>query len=102
MSNSVVLVKNNDEGEKRVLNARGKYAFFMESSTIEYKLRRKCELKKIGEELDSKDYGIAMPASKCHAIIIYVYYVVYPSYYINIKLKHISINVEKNKATWVS
>ena len=72
MANSVVLVNNNDEGEKSVLTARGKYAFFMESSTIEYKLRRKCELKKIGEELDSKDYGIAMPASKCHITVVYI------------------------------
>lgn len=64
VANSAVLVSNNDEGEKRVLNGRGKYAFFMESTTIEYKLKRNCDLKKVGGELDSKDYGIAMPASK--------------------------------------
>lgn len=63
MANPVVLVNNNDEGEMRVLNGKSKYAFFMESSTIEYKLKRNCDLKKVGEELDSKDYGIAMPAS---------------------------------------
>ncbi|KPJ04259.1 Glutamate receptor, ionotropic kainate 2 [Papilio xuthus] len=62
-ANKVVLVNNNDEGEKRVINGKGKYAFFMESVTIEYKLRRNCELKKVGGELDSKDYGIAMPAN---------------------------------------
>ncbi|KPJ19825.1 Glutamate receptor, ionotropic kainate 3 [Papilio machaon] len=30
-ANKVVLVNNNDEGEKRVINGKGKYAFFMES-----------------------------------------------------------------------
>lgn len=64
MANKVLLVSNNDEGEKRVVNGRSKYAFFMESTTIEYKLKRNCALKKVGGELDSKDYGIAMPASK--------------------------------------
>ncbi|CAG4929986.1 unnamed protein product [Colias eurytheme] len=63
IANPVVLVKSNDEGERRVLNGKSKYAFFMESSTIEYKLKRNCELKKVGGELDSKDYGIAMPAN---------------------------------------
>lgn len=63
-ANPVVLVKSNDEGEKRVLKSKNKYAFFMESCTIEYKLKRNCLLKKVGGELDSKDYGIAMPASK--------------------------------------
>ncbi|XP_026733659.1 glutamate receptor ionotropic, kainate 2-like [Trichoplusia ni] len=62
-ANPVVLVKSNDEGEKRVLKSKNKYAFFMESCTIEYKLKRNCLLKKVGGELDSKDYGIAMPAN---------------------------------------
>ncbi|XP_046978242.1 glutamate receptor ionotropic, kainate 2-like [Vanessa cardui] len=63
VANPVVLVNSNDEGEKRVINGKNKYAFFMESTSIEYKLKRNCELKKVGEELDSKDYGIAMPAN---------------------------------------
>ncbi|CAG5028276.1 unnamed protein product [Parnassius apollo] len=63
IANDVVLVRNNDEGERRVLAGKGKYAFFMESVTIEYKLKRECDLKKVGVELDSKDYGIAMPAN---------------------------------------
>lgn len=62
--NPALLVKSNDEGEKRVVSGNGKYAFFMESSNIEYKLRRNCNLKRVGDLLDSKDYGIAMPASK--------------------------------------
>ncbi|CAF4801980.1 unnamed protein product [Pieris macdunnoughi] len=63
MANPVVLLESNDEGERRVLHAKNKYAFFMESCTIEYKLKRNCNLKKVGGELDSKDYGIAMPAN---------------------------------------
>ncbi|KAH9630483.1 hypothetical protein HF086_000696 [Spodoptera exigua] len=62
-ANPAVLVTSNDIGENRVLKSKNKYAFFMESSTIEYKLKRNCDLKKVGGELDSKDYGIAMPAN---------------------------------------
>ncbi|KAM3965018.1 glutamate receptor ionotropic, kainate 2 [Aphomia sociella] len=58
-----VLVNSNEEGEKRVVNSKNKYAFFMESSTIEYRMKRNCDLQKVGGELDSKDYGIAMPAN---------------------------------------
>lgn len=64
MANSAVLVNTNDEGVKRVLNGKNRYAFLMESVAIEYKLKRNCDLKKVGGELDSKYYGIAMPASK--------------------------------------
>ncbi|XP_049872658.1 glutamate receptor ionotropic, kainate 2-like [Pectinophora gossypiella] len=62
-NDGVLLVRSNDEGEKRVLDGHNKYAFFMESTTIDYKLKRNCELKKVGNLLDSKDYGIAMPAN---------------------------------------
>ncbi|XP_034829302.1 glutamate receptor ionotropic, kainate 2-like isoform X1 [Maniola hyperantus] len=62
-SNPAVFVKSNDEGVKRVQSGKSKYAFFMESTVIEYELRKNCDLKKIGGELDSKDYGIAMPAN---------------------------------------
>lgn len=62
--NPALLVKSNDEGEKRVITGNGKYAFFMESSNIDYKLKRNCNLKKVGGLLDSKDYGIGLPASK--------------------------------------
>lgn len=64
VANPALLVNSNDEGERRVIKSKNKYAFFMESSTIEYKLKRDCDLKKVGGELDSKDYGIAMPASE--------------------------------------
>lgn len=37
-----------------------KYAFLMESSTIEYIEQRACEVAHVGNNLDEKSYGIAM------------------------------------------
>lgn len=59
-----VFLKNNNEGIERVKNGEGNFAFFMESSSIEYVTQRKCELTMVGGKLDSKGYGIAMPFSK--------------------------------------
>ncbi|CAH4033776.1 unnamed protein product [Pieris brassicae] len=56
-----VFTHSNEEGLLRVLRSKGKYAFFMESTAIEYYLQRYCDLKMVGNKLDSKDYGIAMP-----------------------------------------
>ncbi|XP_075739152.1 glutamate receptor ionotropic, kainate 1-like, partial [Rhipicephalus microplus] len=47
------------EGIERV--ERGGYAFLMESTSIEYVVRTRCQLKQIGGLLDSKGYGIATP-----------------------------------------
>ncbi|KAL4716097.1 hypothetical protein ACJJTC_013874 [Scirpophaga incertulas] len=56
-----VFMKNNEEAKDRVLRSKGKYAFFMESTAIEYYTHRICELRKMnGNDLDSKEYGIAM------------------------------------------
>ncbi|KAF2904860.1 hypothetical protein ILUMI_01331 [Ignelater luminosus] len=55
-------VNTNGEGVRKVLNKNQDYAFFMESSSMEYEIHKyKCELKQIGGLLDSKGYGIAMP-----------------------------------------
>nr|XP_022293547.1 glutamate receptor ionotropic, kainate 2-like [Crassostrea virginica]XP_022293548.1 glutamate receptor ionotropic, kainate 2-like [Crassostrea virginica] len=54
-----VFVSGNKEGEGRVL--KGDYAYFAESSTIEYMVERNCELMQVGQWLDSKGYGIALP-----------------------------------------
>lgn len=50
-------VRSNDEGQKRV--GEGKFAFFMESTTIEYIIERNCNLTQIGGLIDSKGYGLA-------------------------------------------
>ncbi|XP_075739271.1 glutamate receptor ionotropic, kainate 2-like [Rhipicephalus microplus] len=53
------LVSSIAEGIERV--ERAGYAFLMESTSIEYVVRRRCQLKQIGGLLDSKGYGIATP-----------------------------------------
>lgn len=55
-----VLVNSNKEGIDKVLQEQGNYAFFMESTTIEYVIERYCQLQQIGGLLDSKSYGIAV------------------------------------------
>jgi hypothetical protein len=59
-----VFTKSNDEGVERVRKGKRKYAFFMESTSIEYQIERHCELEMVGTLLDNKGYGIAMPPSK--------------------------------------
>ncbi|XP_071746528.1 glutamate receptor ionotropic, kainate 2 isoform X2 [Lepeophtheirus salmonis] len=54
-------VKSNSAGVERVIKENGKYAFLMESTTVEYIVERKCDLTQIGGLLDSKGYGIALP-----------------------------------------
>lgn len=44
-----------------MLSDAGGYAFFMESTSIEYQVERECRLQKVGGNLDSKSYGIALP-----------------------------------------
>ncbi|KAL6255077.1 hypothetical protein P5V15_013411 [Pogonomyrmex californicus] len=56
-----VFTENNDKGVERVISGKRQYAFLMESTTIEYKMERNCELEKIGGLIDNKGYGIAMP-----------------------------------------
>lgn len=61
-SNPDWMVKSNEEGVQRVLRDPN-YAFFMESSSIQYQIERKCELAQIGGLLDNKGYGIVMKKS---------------------------------------
>ena len=57
-----VFVGNYEEGIRRVLE--GNYAFFMESTMLDYIIQRNCNLTQIGGLLDSKGYGIATPMGK--------------------------------------
>lgn len=54
----MLLKPNNEEGKAEV--ERGNYAFFMESTSIEYTVERNCNLTQIGSLLDTKGYGIAL------------------------------------------
>ncbi len=63
-----VLTNSNREGIDKVLQEQGNYAFFMESTTIEYVTERYCQLQQVGGLLDSKSYGIAVQHGKTIAI----------------------------------
>jgi glutamate receptor, ionotropic, invertebrate len=55
-----VMVKSNLEGAQKVRESKGKYAYLLESSVNEYLNELKpCETIKVGNNLDSKGYGIA-------------------------------------------
>ena len=57
-----VFVKSSNEGERRVM--AGKYAYLAESTTVEYRIARNCDLMQVGTQLDSKGYGIGLPRGK--------------------------------------
>ncbi|KAE8737789.1 hypothetical protein FOCC_FOCC016738, partial [Frankliniella occidentalis] len=69
-----VFTASNPLGVERVKNAweNGKrdYAFFMESTGIEYECQRTCYLRMVGNLLDSKGYGIAMPRNSPYRALI--------------------------------
>jgi len=56
---SEVMLGGNMEGVEKVEESDGKYAFFMESASIQYLTERRCKLSQVGGLLDSKGYGIA-------------------------------------------
>ena len=56
-----VHTKSNVEGVNRVIKEKGNYAFMMESVPMEYQTNKECNLMQVGELLDSKGYGIALP-----------------------------------------
>lgn len=58
MYEEMIFVHSNEQGKAEV--ERGNYAFFMESTSIEYTIERNCNLTQIGGLLDSKGYGIAL------------------------------------------
>ena len=58
IDNPDVMVGNNREGIERVKAENGKYAFFMESSSIQYIIERECEVTQIGGTLDTKVFII--------------------------------------------
>ncbi|CAF1540460.1 unnamed protein product, partial [Didymodactylos carnosus] len=57
-----VFVASNREGIEKVRKSKGKYAFLLESTVNEYvNERRPCNTMRIGDNIDSKGYGIATP-----------------------------------------
>jgi len=61
-SNPSVFVSKTEAGVAKVRSSKGKYAFLLESTMNDYHNQRKpCNTIKVGDNLDSKGYGIATP-----------------------------------------
>ncbi len=61
-ANPSVNVEETRDGVTKVRNGKGKYAFLLESTMNDYYNQRKpCNTMKVGDNLDSKGYGIATP-----------------------------------------
>lgn len=57
-----VMVNDTKKGVEKVRNSKGKYAFLLESAYNKYHNQRKpCNTMKVGQNLDSKGYGVATP-----------------------------------------
>lgn len=59
-----VLVSKSEAGMQMVIDRKGDYAFFAETTFIQYYTHRNPDLVRVGEKLDSKEYGIGMPMSE--------------------------------------
>ncbi|XP_037081806.1 glutamate receptor ionotropic, kainate 2-like isoform X1 [Pollicipes pollicipes] len=55
-----VFRSDDEEGIEAVIKSNGKYAYFMESSSLEYYVARRCSLTQVGGLLDNKGYGIGV------------------------------------------
>lgn len=62
-----VFTKDNAEGVERVRKGAGKYAFLMETTSMQYAIDNdvKCQLIQIGQQIGEKHYGIAVPLGRC-------------------------------------
>ncbi|XP_053400378.1 glutamate receptor 2-like isoform X2 [Mercenaria mercenaria] len=59
-----VMVSDTSKGVEKVRNSKGKYAFLLESAYNVYHNQRKpCNTMKVGQNLDSKGYGVATPVN---------------------------------------
>ncbi len=56
-----VMVNSNDKGIEKVIEADGKYAYMMESSSIQYIIERNCKVTQIGGNLDNKVRILDLP-----------------------------------------
>ncbi|XP_014473269.1 PREDICTED: glutamate receptor ionotropic, kainate 2-like [Dinoponera quadriceps] len=65
-----VFTASNEEGVDRVIKSKRTYAFLMESTSIEYRTERNCEIEKIGGLIDNKGYGIALPRNSPYRTLI--------------------------------
>ena len=81
------MVSSNDAGIQKVIDDSGKYAFFMESASIEYIVERKCKVTQIGGLLDDKvklkkvsmmiSLNLRLNIHKCHINIKQLIYLTF-------------------------
>ncbi|VDM26554.1 unnamed protein product [Hydatigera taeniaeformis] len=69
-SSKGVMINNATEAIARV--KRGGYAYILESTMNEYFTQRNCDLIQIGDNLDSKGYGIGFPQGQPIVFISFV------------------------------
>ena len=63
-SHREVFRESDEEGIQSVIQANGRFAYFMESSSIEFYVARRCSLAQVGGLLDNKGYGIGVSPGK--------------------------------------
>ena len=69
MNKSQDVFRTSDEaGIDSVIKADGRFAYFMESSSIEYYVARRCQLTQVGGLLDNKGYGIGVAKGECSLV----------------------------------
>lgn len=64
------MINNATEAIARV--KRGGYAYILESTMNEYFTQRNCDLIQIGDNLDSKGYGIGFPQGQFIFLLVHV------------------------------
>ena len=70
-----VMVKTHVEGLKKLRKSKGQYAFLLESSVNEYlNEQQPCNTMKVGNNLDSKGYGVATPVGSEFRFILFFNY----------------------------
>ena len=74
-SNQQNFVQTTEEGIDRVLKKN--YAFFMESTMIDYNVQKNCNLTQIGGLLDSKGYGIATQQGNRVHIFFFIWFLIF-------------------------
>ena len=88
------MVSSNDEGIQKVIDDEGKYAYFMESASIEYIVERKCKVTQVGGLLDNKVdlYSSLSPLMSLYVICSILYIQIYTVAHLGIWYCHGSWN----------
>lgn len=61
MTSSGIMTNGNAEGIERVMESAGDYAYLIESTSADWAISQYCDLVKIGEDINVRNYGIVVP-----------------------------------------